>query len=94
MQPTSDLRPSDPSPSEASSVLPFTQLQVGDRARLAGDDLMRQDRQTLAALGLTQTCRFQVSRVGDPWIVQVRSTRIGLSDAVARCLRVRPEPGV
>lgn len=74
--------------------IPFVDLRAGDRARLADDDLLDGDRETLSALGLTPSCRFRVARAGDPWIVQVHSTRIGLADSVARCLRVIPEPAV
>jgi Fe2+ transport system protein FeoA len=70
--------------------VPFTDLQAGDRARLVADTLRVDDRDTLAALGLTRTSPFRVARAGDPWIVHVRATRIGLSAAVARCLRVVP----
>ncbi len=70
--------------------VPFTDLQAGDRARLVADTLRADDRDALAALGLTRAVSFRVARAGDPWIVQVRSTRIGLSAAAARCLRVVP----
>jgi Fe2+ transport system protein FeoA len=36
---------------------------------------------------------LKLCKVGDPCIVQVRSTRIGISSAVARCLYVVPEAG-
>ncbi len=65
-------------------------LRVGDHARLVAG--MGDDHATLSALGLTSTARFRVARVGDPWIVQVRATRIGLSDEVARGLQVVLEP--
>ena len=67
---------------------PFTELRTGEKARLVGVELASQDRDNLTALGLTPSCRFRVARAGDPWIVQVRTTRIGLSNAVARGLRV------
>lgn len=78
--------------SNLGAAIPFTQLRAGDRARLAGDDLVDRERATLTALGLGPTSRFRVARAGNPWIVQVHATRIGLSDTVARALRVVPEP--
>jgi Fe2+ transport system protein FeoA len=47
----------------------------------------------LRSLGLTDDCVLRLCQAGDPCIVQVKSTRIGLSSAVARCLYVVPEPG-
>ena len=70
----------------------LTNLAVGHRARLHATDLPRQDCELLSALGLASGSRFRVCRAGDPWIVEVRSTRIGFADAVARQLLVLPEP--
>ena len=41
--------------------------------------------------GLTDACRLRVCQVGDPWVVQVRATRIGLAESVARAILVVPE---
>ena len=71
---------------------PFTDLRVGDRARLAADRLADADHEMLRALGLTPIHTFRVARAGHPWIVHVHGTRIGLADAVARNLRVIVEP--
>ena len=46
--------------------------------------------QFLRALGLTRTSEFRVCQNGEPCIVQVRSTRIGLSRAVADRILVIP----
>jgi len=37
----------------------------------------------LRSLGLTAGARFRVCQLGDPYIIQVRSTRIGISKEVA-----------
>jgi len=42
----------------------------------------------LRALGLTDGARLRICRIGDPCIVQVRSTRIGLSRQVAQAVYV------
>jgi ferrous iron transport protein B len=47
----------------------------------------------LRSLGITDDCVLRLCQTGDPCIVQVRATRIGLSNAVARCLYVVPEAG-
>jgi Fe2+ transport system protein FeoA len=46
----------------------------------------------LRALGFTKACQIRVCQTGEPCIVQVRSTRIGLSRAVAGQIYVVPLP--
>jgi Fe2+ transport system protein FeoA len=72
-------------------LIDLTRLQVGARARFRGTGLERSDLELLEALGLTEGSRFRVCQTGDPWIVQVRSTRIGIAEAVARRILVLPE---
>ena len=43
-----------------------------------------ESRPFLRALGLTDACELRLCKAGEPCIVQVRSTRIGLSGEVAR----------
>ena len=45
-------------------------------------------RAVLRSLGLVEGSPLRICRVGDPCIIQVRSTRIGLSKAVARLIQV------
>jgi Fe2+ transport system protein FeoA len=40
-------------------------------------------RSLLRSLGLTDASHVRVCKAGDPFIIQVRSTRIGLSSSVA-----------
>jgi Fe2+ transport system protein FeoA len=47
-----------------------------------------QSRAVLRSLGLTDGARFRICRLGDPCIIQVRSTRIGLSQVVAQSIYV------
>jgi len=47
----------------------------------------------LRALGLLDASRLRLCKGGDPCIVQVRATRIGLSRAVAEHLLVVPDRG-
>lgn len=73
------------------SPIPLTDLSVGSFARLQGADLTSEDVALLQALGLTGSCRFKVCKTGDPWIVQVRETRIGLVGSIAGRLLTLPE---
>jgi Fe2+ transport system protein FeoA len=69
----------------------LTDLTPGETGRLQGAELLEADRQLLSALGLVDHSRFRLCKAGNPWIVQVRGTRIGLADAVARRLQVVSE---
>ncbi len=80
-------------PAEAADVpVQLTRLAQGAAARLHGADLLADDLALLEALGMTRRCRFRVCKAGDPWILQVRETRIGLASSVASRLFVVPEP--
>jgi Fe2+ transport system protein FeoA len=69
----------------------LSQLRAGMIARLHSAELALEDCVMLGALGLTDHCVLRVCKSGEPCIVQVRSTRIGLSKEVARGLFVVPE---
>ena len=69
----------------------LSDLASGLTARLHATDLAPQDCALLQALGLTDHCVLRVCKVGEPCIVQVRTTRIGLSRAVADGIFVVPE---
>ena len=73
-------------------AIDLTSLSAGDVAVLDGTDLGRDELALLQALGLTDHCKLRVCKAGDPWIVQVFSTRIGLANAVARRLQVVRQP--
>ena len=69
----------------------LSDLPTGQRARLHGANLAPQDCALLGALGLTDRCVLHICKVGEPCIVQVQSTRIGLARSVARGILVVPE---
>lgn len=69
----------------------LTALAAGDAAQLHASSLGAEDFALLEALGMTRSCRFRVCKVGDPWIVQIRETRIGLAASVARQILVVPD---
>jgi len=76
-------------PPRSAAAVPLTAVPVGASATLHEvTDLA--SRPVLRSLGLTDACVLRLCQVGDPCIVQVRSTRIGLSSAIARCLYVVP----
>ena len=70
------------------SPVRLTRLRVGDHGRLHAARLMVEDWEMLRALGLAERSRFRVCKAGDPWILQVRTTRVGISDAVAQRILV------
>ena len=63
--------------------VPLTTLDVGVSARLHMTRLDDDTRSLLRSLGLTDASRVRVCKGGEPFIIQVRATRIGLSSAVA-----------
>jgi Fe2+ transport system protein FeoA len=77
------------------TAVPLLTLAPGTIAVLR-QVLDERSRAVLRSLGLTDGARFRVCRLGDPCIIQVRSTRIGLSKVVARSIHVavveRPIP--
>lgn len=73
---------------EPTDPVDLTQLRAGEFGRLHASRLESSDSEVLTALGLATRSRFRVSKAGDPCILEVRSTRIGLSAAVARSLLV------
>ena len=81
--------PPAPTPADPSAV-PLSTVPVGGVATLH-EVRDSESRTLLRSLGLIDSCVLRICKAGDPCIVQVRSTRIGLSNAVARCLFVVPE---
>jgi Fe2+ transport system protein FeoA len=61
----------------------LTALKAGVFARLHTTQLDEDTRSLLRSLGLTDASRLRVCKPGEPFIIQVRSTRIGLSRVVA-----------
>ncbi|HSC29205.1 MAG TPA: FeoA family protein [Vicinamibacterales bacterium] len=74
----------------AGAPVRLSDLRAGTMARFQHALLDRDVSCFLRALGLTQSCEFRLCKNGEPCIVQVRSTRIGLSRAVAGRIFVSP----
>jgi Fe2+ transport system protein FeoA len=77
-----------PNPHPATVAL--THLQPGDAASFHASELPPEDVDLLRAVGMTERCTLRVCKAGDPWIVQVRTTRIGLSESLAAKILVVP----
>ena len=73
-------------------AIPLTQLRAGDRARLLATGLQCDSCDLLNAMGLTDQCEIRVCKVGEPCIVQVNSTRLGISSRIAKQIMVVPKP--
>lgn len=74
----------------SSNVVRLSDLQPGAVARLHDARLDAEARDWLHALGLTPESHLRLCQAGEPCIVQVRSTRIGLAKAVASGIYVVP----
>lgn len=71
----------------------LSDLPAGGMARLCRRELSEGEACLLAAMGLTEGCRLVVRSSGDPCIVEVRSTRIGIARSVAARLLVLRDGG-
>jgi Fe2+ transport system protein FeoA len=75
---------------QTSASIPLTDLPVDARAELRLSTLDDQTRALLRALGLTDGSPLRVCKQGEPLIIQVRATRIGMARSVAAGLLVEP----
>jgi Fe2+ transport system protein FeoA len=73
-----------------SGPVPLAELAVGDLAQLHHVDLEAGTDRFLRAIGLTHAAQLRVCRNGEPCIIQVRSTRVGLARAIADRILVVP----
>lgn len=73
-----------------SSPISLAELAVGAVARVHQTDVEDTTGRFLQAIGLTRTAQFRVCRRGEPCIIQVRSTRVGLARAIADRILVVP----
>ena len=71
--------------------VPLSSLRAGAVVRFRGTELDPASCDLLRALGLTRECQLTLCKAGEPCIVQVRSTRIGLSGKVADGIFVVPD---
>jgi len=71
-------------------AISLTQLRRGQCATFHRADLRCEDCDMLNAMGMTDHCQLKICKIGDPWIVQVKSTRIGLARSLAQRIFVLP----
>jgi Fe2+ transport system protein FeoA len=76
----------------APAPIPLSSVRAGAVVRFRGTVLDPASCDLLRALGLTRECQLTLCKAGEPCIVQVRSTRIGLSGKVADGILVVPDP--
>ncbi len=76
----------------ASRPIALTSLAAGKTARLHEAKLDDTSVGLLRALGLCETECFTLCKAGEPCILQVGATRIGVSRTVASNILVIPEP--
>jgi Fe2+ transport system protein FeoA len=77
-------------PAPAGAVR-LSALTPGQTATLHEADLAPHDCALLNALGLTDRCVLRICKIGEPCIVQVHATRIGLARSVADSILVVPQ---
>ncbi len=75
----------------SAALIRLSDLSPGAVARFHRAQLADDDCQLLRALGMTERCLVRVCQNGEPCIVQVRTTRIGLSRVVAEGILVELE---
>ena len=75
----------------ATLPIALTSLATGQTARFHEARLDAQSVGLLRALGLSEAQPFRVCKAGEPCILQVDGTRIGVSRVVASSLYVIPD---
>ena len=67
-----------------SRVVRLSDAPEGSTVQLHDTHLDAQSRRQLRGLGLTDASPLRVCKQGEPCVVQVRTTRIGISGSIAR----------
>lgn len=76
---------------ESAISVPLTTLRNGCCCTVQHREMSGDDCELLSAMGLTDRCRLRICRVGEPCIIQVAATRLGLSSTMARKIMVQPD---
>ncbi len=72
----------------SSPTIPLAQLTSGQICRVAAMNVAPAEAQLLEAMGLTDRCELCVCQPGEPCIVRINCTRLGLSGSLARQILV------
>ncbi|MCK4873673.1 MAG: ferrous iron transport protein A [Phycisphaerales bacterium] len=75
-------------PPPDSACIPLSDLAEGAEGVIAATDIDQGDAMLLSAMGLRASSPFRLSRAGEPCIVQIGGTRIGLAARLARGIHV------
>ena len=78
----------NPVPTRSSPAVPLAQLASGQRCRVAAMNVNPAEAQLLEAMGLTNHCELCVCRPGEPCIIRINCTRLGLAGTLARRILV------
>lgn len=70
--------------------VPLSTLRDGQRGRAHTSELPCDECDLLNAMGLTDQCEVRVCRRGEPCIVQVNTTRLGLAASLAQRIMITP----
>jgi len=76
--------------SEAKRLVALPNLPIDGVARVVDVDAQSDDAARLKALGICVDRKIQLMKAGDPLIVRVVGTRVGLSARLAEAVRVEP----
>ena len=78
---------------EPRTVL-LSQMRAGDCGRIHSTAFTSDESELLRAMGMCEDCNLRVCRSGSPCIVQVNTTRLGLSASMARKIVIAIEDRV
>jgi Fe2+ transport system protein FeoA len=76
-------------PTIEHKLVPLSELSEREEAVIHLTDLDFEERQALSAMGLHNDASFQLCQQGQPCIVQVEATRLGLSSELTSRIMVR-----
>jgi len=76
-------------PTIEHELLPLCDLGVYEEAIVHSADLDLDEREALAAMGLREDVSFRLCQQGQPCIIQVEATRLGLSHELTSRIMVR-----
>ena len=77
------------SPTIEHECIPLSQLSEHEKAVVHVTELDADEREVLAAMGLYEDASFELCQQGQPCIIQVEATRLGLSKEITSRIMVR-----
>ena len=76
-------------PTIEQDLIPLSELRELEEAIVHVADLDYEERNILAAMGLHEDALFRLCQQGQPCIIQVEATRLGLSQEITSRIMVR-----